>query len=47
VLEDRAGKRVFDRVELNGRDVMDDFSPDEASRFAAAVNRALSRPAGP
>lgn len=41
VLEDLAGKRVFDRVELNGRDVMDDFSPAEASRFAAAVNQAL------
>jgi hypothetical protein len=41
VLEDLAGKRVFDRVELNGRDVMDDFSPAEAARFAAAVNRAL------
>jgi hypothetical protein len=43
VLEDLAGKRVLDRVELNGRDVMDDFSPAEASRFAAAVNRALRR----
>ena len=43
VLEDLAGKRVFDRVEFNGRDVMDDFSPAEASRFAAAVNRALGR----
>lgn len=43
VLEDRAGERVFDRVELNGRDVMADFSPTEASRFAAAVNRALRR----
>ena len=43
VLEDLAGKRVFDRVELNGRDVMDDFSPAEASRFAAAVNKALRR----
>ena len=41
VLETLAGKRVFDRVEINGRDVMDDFSPAEASRFAAAVNRAL------
>jgi hypothetical protein len=41
VLEDRAGKRVFDKVELNGRNVMDDFSPAEAERFAAAVNRAL------
>ncbi|MDB4874034.1 MAG: hypothetical protein JWM41_480 [Gemmatimonadetes bacterium] len=43
VLEDLAGKRVFDRVELNGRDVMNDFSPAEASRFAAAVNQALRR----
>ena len=43
VLEDLAGKRVFDKVEFNGRDVMDDFSPAEASRFAAAVNRALGR----
>jgi hypothetical protein len=43
VLEDLAGKRVFDRVEINGRDVMEDFSPAEASRFAAAVNRALRR----
>ena len=41
VLEDLAGKRVLDRVELNGRDVMDDFSPAEAGRFAAAINRAL------
>ena len=41
VLEDLAGKRVFDRVEVNGRDVMNDFSPAEAARFAAAVNRAL------
>jgi hypothetical protein len=41
VLEDLSGKRVFDRVELNGRDVMNDFSPAEATRFAAAVNRAL------
>lgn len=41
VLEDLAGKRVFDRVELNGRDVMDDFSPAEAARFAAAINQAL------
>jgi len=43
VLEDLAGKRVFDHVEINGRDVMDDFSPAEASRFAAAVNRAIRR----
>ena len=43
VLEDLAGKRVFDHVEINGRDVMDDFSPADASRFAAAVNRTLHR----
>ena len=43
VLEDHAGKRVFDRVDINGRDVMEDFSPAEASRFAAAVNRAIRR----
>lgn len=43
VLEDLAGKRVFDRVEINGRDIMDDFSPAEASRFATAINQALRR----
>lgn len=43
VLEDRAGKRVFDRVEINGRDVMNDFSPAEAESFAAAVNAALRK----
>ena len=43
VLEDRAGKRVFDKVEINGRDVMNDFSPAEAETFAAAVNRALRK----
>ena len=41
VLEDRDGRRVFDQVEMNGRQVFDDFSPAEAERFAAAVNRAL------
>jgi hypothetical protein len=41
VLEDLGGRRVFDQVELNGRQVMNDFSPTEAERFAAAVNRAL------
>jgi hypothetical protein len=43
VLEDLAGKRVFDHVDINGRDVMDDFSPAEATRFAAAVNKAIRR----
>ena len=41
VLEDLGGRRVFDQVEMNGRQVMDDFSPAEVERFAAAVNRAL------
>lgn len=43
VLENLAGKRIFDNVEVNGRDVMDDFSPAEAARFAAAVNKAIRR----
>jgi len=43
VLENLAGKRIFDNVEVNGRNVMDDFSPAEAARFAAAVNRAIRR----
>jgi hypothetical protein len=47
VLEDHQGKRVFDQVEVNGRLVMDDFSPGEARRFAEAVNSAIRRlPAG-
>lgn len=41
VLENVAGERVFDEVDVNGRRVMDDFSPAEAERFAAAVNRAI------
>ena len=41
VLEDRDGHRVFDQVEINGRQVMDDFSPAEVQRFADAVNRAI------
>jgi hypothetical protein len=41
VLEDRDGGRVFAGTEINGRHVMDDFSPAEAERFAAAINRAL------
>ena len=43
VLENRAGERVFADVDVNGRQVMDDFSPAEAERFAAAVNRAIRR----
>jgi hypothetical protein len=41
VLEDRAGERVFEGVEVRDRHVMDEFAPEEAERFAAAVNRAL------
>ena len=41
VLEDAGGHRVFDQVEMNGRQVMDDFAPAEVERFAAAINRAL------
>ena len=41
LLEDLAGHPVFDRVEMNGRQVMEEFTPAEAERFAAAVNRAL------
>lgn len=43
VLEDRQGNRVFDSVEFNDRNVMDDFSPAEAERFAAEVNRAIRK----
>jgi hypothetical protein len=41
VLEDHTGSRVLAETEVNGRRVMDDFSPAEAERFAAAVNRAI------
>ena len=41
VLEDHAGHRVFAGTEVNGRRVMDDFSPAEAERFAVAVNRVV------
>jgi hypothetical protein len=43
VLEDRNGHRIFDDVEVNGRDAMDGFVPAEAARFAAIVNRAIAR----
>jgi hypothetical protein len=43
ILENQAGERVFEDVDVNGRHVMDDFSPAEAERFAAAVNRAIRR----
>jgi hypothetical protein len=43
VLENREGVRVFADVDVNGRRVMDDFSPAEAERFATAVNDAIRR----
>ncbi len=43
VLEGRDGHRVFANVEINGRDVMNDFSTVEATEFAARINRALPR----
>jgi hypothetical protein len=43
VFEDLDGRRVFDRVEVNGRDVMDDFSPPSAEWFAREINRAIRR----
>jgi hypothetical protein len=43
VLENRDGARVFADVDVNGRRVMDDFSPAEAERFATAVNDAIRR----
>lgn len=43
VLEDRSGARLFSTVNVDGRRAMDDFAPDEADRFAAAVNRAIRR----
>jgi hypothetical protein len=41
VLEDLEGKHVFESTELNGRHPMEEFAPDEAERFAAAVQRAI------
>jgi hypothetical protein len=41
VLEDRAGKHVFEDTELNGSHPMQDFAPGEAERFARAVKAAI------
>jgi photosystem II stability/assembly factor-like uncharacterized protein len=41
VLVGHDGEPVFGRVEMNGRNVMEDFAPAEAERFAAAVRRAI------
>lgn len=41
VLVGRDGEPVFDRVEVNGRNLMEEFTPAEAERFAAEVRRAI------
>ncbi len=41
VLENREGADLFADVEVNGKQPMEEFSPDEARRFADAVNRAI------
>lgn len=41
VLEDRAGKHVFEDTSYNGHHPMTDFSPADAARFASAVQRAI------
>ena len=43
VVEGQDGKPLFGHVELNGRDMMNDFAPADAERFAALVNRAVAR----
>jgi hypothetical protein len=43
VLLDLEGKRVFDEVEINGRNALEDLSPAEARWFANEVNRAIRR----
>ncbi|HYH81953.1 MAG TPA: hypothetical protein VEX86_19260 [Longimicrobium sp.] len=43
LVEDRRGRSVFSEMEVNGKQVMDDFPPAEARRFSEAVNRAIRR----
>ncbi|HEV7990905.1 MAG TPA: hypothetical protein VGP25_03725 [Gemmatimonadaceae bacterium] len=43
VLEDHAGHRVFENVEVNGTHLLEDLEPRDAERFAESVNRALKR----
>jgi hypothetical protein len=43
VLEDRDGHRVFEDIEVNGTQLLEDLPPDDARRFAADVNRAIRR----
>ena len=42
VLEGRDGTQVFQSTRLNGHRPMEDFAPAEATRFAAAVQRAIA-----
>ena len=37
------GEKMLDNVEVNGRQVMEDFDPANAKRFATAVNAAIAK----
>ena len=37
------GEEILENVEVNGRDVTEDFHPRDAERFAAAVNREIAK----
>ena len=39
VLERKNGELIFDEMEVNGEEVLETFSPEDARRFAAHVNR--------
>ena len=43
ILEDTAGNRVFENVEVNNTRLLEDLPARDAERFAAAVNRAIRR----
>jgi hypothetical protein len=43
ILEDRAGKHVFETTSYNDHYPMEEFAPGEARRFAAAVQRLIHR----
>ncbi len=43
VIVNHEGKEVLDNVEVNGRQVMEDFDPADAKRFATAVNAAIAK----
>jgi hypothetical protein len=46
VLVDHGGHEVFADVEVNGKRVMDDFAPVEATLFAAVLRREIKEQAG-